>query len=566
MSATTLNYAPPSGRMFSSYLDLAGGLNTKKDAHALNRNQLASSVNCWYGTGNALSTRPGTAAIVTASGSTGSGVAGTGLVTARFNNKTYVVVQQGRTLYAAALSDTAWANIGTMGVGAGPIHAAQMFDPTTGKDTLFIVNGVDTPWMWQGPGTTITAVGTAAGQLPKNFSGTAPITPKYVTTLGSNSHLVYAGEPSFPTGVYISDPQYPELFSTPATSFSAYPGAYYPVVVGLNDGVNGGSITGIEPLAGSLLVYKEAAIYNLFQVGLLGDMVWAQQIVSASVGATSPRSVVRFDSFHLVLGIDGVYTVSPASGTRRISDNVPTYFDGSLNGTAAIITDRTTAVAVRDGQRYIIFFDDSSAGYPTRGLWFDFSKPDEDGLPTAGEIQGYKVGGAAALRAPQDDGNFVWTDASADRTGKFGLGFSDFGNPIQRSFYGKADMLADLLGDAAPMTYKQVQRVWLLVSVPQIAQGESMTFLATCVTDALNATTGSGAPIVITAPGSGQWGNTWGQFVWSGSSSTQYQTVEIEAQRTAQGRIVQFGFQESSIYQWTILGYVVEFNTDGVQA
>ncbi len=559
-----MNFGVADGRVYVPYLDLSGGLNTKKDAHALDRNQLATSLNCWYAYGNTVSKRPGTAAIVTSSGSTGSGFAGKGLVVGRFNGKSYIVVQQGTSLYAAALTDTSWTKIGTVSSSAGPIRAAQMYDPVAGKDTLFIVNGVDTPLAWHGPGTTAAVVPTGAGNLPNNLSGGAPITPAFVSTLGNNSLLFYSGEPTAPNAVYISNPEYPTQFTNNVTQSSSYPGTYYPALIGNNDGVDGGNITGLASLGSAMLVYKEASIYAMTQTQLLGDFAFQVSQVSTSVGCLSPRSIAAFDTFHCFLGIDGVYMVDGQS-TRCISANVPTFFDSSLTGVAAQIANRSSAIAVRHGNRLLVFYDATGSGYTNQGLWFDFNKPDVDGLPSCGQITGMNVGGAASLRFASDDGNVVWTDGSADRTGKFGLGYSDFGDPIQTTLYGKADLFEDAFGPDAALRQKQLWTVSYLFAVPNYSQSESLTFLGSVTMDLLVGYSQAGNPISISTPASGQWGQKWGTLVWaSAGASTQFQLLSLPAQDQAQGRVMQIGLQESSIYPWICLGYIVYLDSQQV--
>lgn len=560
-----LNEQNPQAPLYVGYMDLSGGKNTKKDAHALSRNQLAESINCWYAYGNTLSKRPGSAAVITANGATGGGASGSGLCAGQFSDVSNILVQQGIDVYAAAMGATSFTNIGTLGSNPGAIRAAQMYDPETQKDTLFIVDGVDTPKYWQGPATTLAAVNVTAGHCPFNATNTAAITPKYVATNGA--HLFYAGEPTMPCAVFISDAFYPGKFSSNASAGAGYAAPYVPYIVGLNDGINGGDITGIEPLGPMMLLYKQAAIYRMIDVGIYGVMLWKSEVVSASVGCLSPRSIVRFDTFHCFLGIDGVYQTDGES-TRCISANVPTYFDSSLSGNAAIIQNRTTAIGARHGNRYLIFFDDGS-GVPSRGLWFDFNKLDEDGLPTVGEIAGMKVAGMVTLRGPQDDGNVIWTDASQDRTGKFGLGFSDFGSAITMTFYGKADLMDDVFGPDAPLRPKVLDNITLLASFPQVSQNESITFHATVVSDLLGSYSASAVPNLIIAPSTGQWGQDWGTMVWTAAGgTTQYQTAKLYGQNTtfANGRVLQIGFQESSVYPVNVLGYVVYLNTQEVAA
>src|SRR6185312_11067677 len=131
----------------------------------------------------------------------------------------------------------------------------------------------------------------------------------------------------------------------------------------------------------------------------------------------------------------------------------------------ATITNRSTAQAVRHGNKYVIFFYSSSNNYCDMGMWFDFDKQSASGFPIAGQISGMNVGGVVSLRGPNDTGNFAWVDAVVDRVGEFGVGFADWGNPISVLFAGKADLFEDVFGPAAPIMQKQCQDAWLLVDL-----------------------------------------------------------------------------------------------------
>jgi hypothetical protein len=549
------------GRQFVEYQDLSGGLNTKRSPHRLERNQLASSVNCWNAFENSLSKRPGSTAFGSTSGATGSGVFGRALGTCRFNNLSYVLVLQGTTVYYSTAGSTSWTSIGTLNASATNFSIAQQYDPGSAADTVWIADGLDTPQAWQGPGHSIVAATSLAGAVvPNNYTNTATFTPTFAATLGLNSHLFYAGEPTCPSAVFVSDPNYPNSFTTPITAASPYAGAYKPALVGFNDGVNGGSITGMAPMGPAMIIYKQAAIYAMVQEGILGDLVFGTVLVSSSIGCLSPNSIVPFDTFHCFLGVDGVYTTDGTT-TTRISDSVPTFFDSSLSGFPAIIGDRTTAVGVRSGQRYLIFFTDTAGAVNNRGLWFDFSKPDVNGYPTAGEIQNMSVAGAKPLRGPADDGNFIWADGSQDRIGKFGLGFSDFGNAIATQFAGKADLMDDVFPNDGGIRVKNVDDMQLLVSIPQQAGvAQSYVFSATVITDLLMQYTSQGAPINIAPAGAGVWGvGLWGTMVWSSASgSSNYASLKTDAKGSAQGHVIQIGVSEQSIYPWRIIGFVLE--------
>ena len=568
MPASTNNDQVASGRSWVSYMDLSGGLNTKRDPHAVDRNQLTVSQNAWYGTDNAVSKRPGTAAIVTSTGATGAGGLGTGLGIGQFNQTSYILSQQGTNMRYAKLSDTSWSNISTAVSGTNNINTAQMYDPTTGANQVFIVDGVNTPKMWAGPGnSTLTTVTTSAGYLPQNFTSTGPITPAYVITDGQNCNLVYAGEPTAPSAVYISDPFYPQKFSFSATSTSSYPGTYSPYIIGQNDGVNGGNITGLAKLGTNIVVFKESAIYFMSLNSVYGDLVFTSNVVSASTGCVAPNSIVAFDQYVCFLSIDGAYTVDIYGNINQITRNIPTFFDNTLTGFTATCQKYTNAVGVRAGSRYFLFYDAQNLGYPNSGLWFDFAKPDATGMPGAGEILGYTVGAAIELRGPKDDGNFVWTDATQDRIGKFGIGFSDFGSPISTTIFLKADTLYEEYGPQSPAAQKYLNNVWLDLSIPlQVNTAESLQFLVPVTTDYINEVVATPPPINVSLASQGLWDTgKWGTMYWaSGARQYIYTTSRANGLQVNQGRIVQMGVIESSIYPWTLLGITAEFDSKGV--
>lgn len=557
-------------RVFAPYMDLGDGLNTKDDAHAILRSQLAVSINCWYGSRKALQKRPGNNPWISSTGATGAARGGNACIACRFNDTTYFLVQQGVALYFGKATDTAWTAITTaLGAGALSITAAQMFDPSTGKDTLFICDGVSQPWTWTGP----PAVTLGHAAVPNNFGNTAPITPSYVATLGNNSKLFYSGEKTAPSAVYISDAETPQSFTTSLTATGWYNGngtggaVYLPAIIGQNDGVEGGIITGIFGLGSSMIVYKESAVYRMDETQLLGDTAFQVTTISSSRGALSPKSVIKFESFHVFLSIDGVWmTHGEVNDLLQLSADVPTYFDATLSGFTAICQNYTTAQAGRMGNRYLIWFDDGS-GTPVRGLWFDFNKLAPSGLPCVGEIANMNMGGCCTQASAGDDGHLIWVDAGQDRVGHFGQGFSDFGNAITLTFFGKADLMSDLFGETSPIDVKFVDNVQALISLPSLQSGESINVTCTIVTDLLNNIVASTSFTATGGVAGGTWGQNWAlassnQLNWATQSSAAYVTLPFSGQDipTAYGRVIQIGFQESSTYPVTFLGYIAEVN------
>lgn len=560
-------------------MDLSGGLNTKRDPHAIERNQLATSQNTWYGFDNVVSKRPGSAAIVTTTGATGSGLAGTHVGAGRFGSTSYVLSQQNKSsLKFAKLTDTSWTTISTaLSSSASPMSVAQMYNPTnptasTANGSLFICDGIDTPKYWLGPGnTTLGTVTTTTGFLPVNGANSGTITPRYVLSDGQNSNIVYAGEPTSPSAVYVSDPFFPEKFSFSATNTTSYPGTYSPYLIGQNDGVGGGDITGLAKLGTTIVVLKQSAVYFMQLQSVYGNLVFTTYCVSAYTGCIAPDSIVQFDQFTCFLGNDGAYTCDIYGNVQKITTNVPTFFDNTLSGVAATCTSPQTAVGVRQGARYLLFYDAINAGYPNRGLWFDFSKPDRDGLPTVGEILGMNIAGAYPLTGPGDDGNFVWTDATQDRLGKFGIGYSDFGVNIPVTLALKSDMIQEAYGQKAPINTKTLVNLWFDLGLPQTTGSASLNFTANITTDYLTTSPVNAAIVNVAAQGATNFtaapsGTThFGNANFSSSvAQTQYTTAHAPGIQAAQGRILQIGLFETSVFPWNLLGVTGEFNDRGV--
>ena len=583
-------------RQFVPYMDLGAGLNTRKDPHALARNELASLTNAWYAQGQSLGKRPGLTAWVTSIGTTGKHVTHIkSLVAARFGGFSWLVIQDqaNNIWYAPSVppnTGTKWQQIGS--ISGGIMRGAQMYDPELQQDTLFIVSGYDIPQYWVGPNTKMQPVDTTVNHLPtKANSITQPITPAYVATLGNNSHLFYAGEPTAPSAVYVSDPFYPESFTTPLTQVNPMQGAYQPALIGNNDGVDGGAITGMQTLGSAMLIFKESAVYTMVETQLLGDIAFMVENISSTVGCLSPRSIVAMDGFVCFLGIDGVY-MTDGNTAQQLSGNVPTFFDSTVLGSPAEIANRNTAISFRHGTRYIIFFD-TGTNFADTGVWFDFAVQADQGLPACGVIQfspgaattGMYCGGAATLRGPHDDGNVAIAAANFNFVGKFGLGFSDVAAqygpqapqsvPITVTMRGKADFFEDAFGNDAMMCLKNVDKIRLLVSIYQTSTPIPFTFTGNVITDVFNA-----FPITSTVttlpqlpgprwgtPAEGGTGDIWGgPAVWTAAplGSGLFFDIPMLSPSTAIGKIVQMEFSESSQYGWLILGYALQIGKQQV--
>ena len=570
----SLNQKPSTEPQVIPYMDMGGGLNTAMDPHAIDRNQLTVSINTWPAYGHAISKRPGSIPI----GNSGTGKPCISLLACRFNDTTYLLeVKTGGGVFAGlAAPGQGFKKIGNVSPTALFCTSAQLFDPTVGANgtqCVFLCDGLNPPQFWQGPGTMLQTVATGANNLPtKDPKGLFPITPQYVATLGNNSHLFYSGEPSQPSAVYVSDPFFPQQFTSPAMQVNPTQanaaGEYIPAIIGNNDGVDGGAITGLDSLGSAMLVFKEAAVYVMIQTTLLGEIpAWQVVQVSNNRGCLSPRSIASFDTFVTFLSIDGVYATD-GNTAWMVSGDVPSFFDSSLTGQEALIANRTNAIAVRQGTRLLLFFIGLNAPI-TSGVWFDFSKPTVSGSPMCGQIEGMNVGGAAALTGPKDDGNFAWSDAAIDNVAKFGIGYADLdsaGNPapITVTIAGKADLLDDLFGPEACIGQKQVQTAYALVELLGAAPGtgQSLNFQGAILVDnELMLNQSIAQQVSQGANPTGIWGaGVWNQMTWGGSAFYGFSVVKMPCQNSAKGHLIQFSMTESSIVPWIMIGYVLYAN------
>lgn len=597
------NQGDSTQRIFVPYMNLGAGLNTRKDTHALERSELSVLVNGWYLQAQIMGKRPGCIPLISATGRTMVATLGMkSLVAARFGGTSWLLIQDlaGGIWYAPAVaagSSFTWNQIGSISP-TGIMRAAQMYDPQRSADALFIVSGQDVPQYWLGPETMLAQVDQTVNHLPTKAGSTVqPITPAYVATLGNNSHLFYSGEPSAPSAVYVSDPFYPESFSTPLTQVNPMAGAYQPALIGNNDGVDGGNITGLQTLGSAMIIFKQSAVYTMIETQLFGDIAFQVENISSTVGCLSPRSIVAMDGFICFLGIDGVY-MTDGNTAQQLSGNVPTFFDSTVLGQAALIANRTSALSFRHGTRYVIFFD-TGTGSADTGVWFDFAVQGDNGLPACGQINfstsggqtlPMYLGGAATLRGPQDDGNVAIAASNGDFVGKFGLGFSDIcfakvnrqpqTSPILVTIRGKADFFEDVFGDDAPACQKNLDAIWLYVSIFQTPTvGAELTFTGNVITDIANTYGITALPAQLPTQTGPRWGPSidggtnekWGPTptgtgaVWTAVPPIQglyFAFPILSPLGTGQAKIVQMEFSENSTFGWSILGYALQMSKE----
>lgn len=658
MTATLENPQTPSGSRYVLYRNFTG-INAVDLAEDIERDELAVSVNTWSNGSKAVFKRPGSSPAVTANGQPPGQVID--MISARLAGATYLVILtliSGATkLYIGELNVgvTTWTLMGTVSSSATQIFGAEMYDPDTGQDTLFITDGVEVPWRFDfinglhhvttgivnGSGTitsnpvlggggnlivSVAATGASAtttftvlvtsattatitdsqsnsivvapsssgtidmvtvtlgayavgdvgktgtititqsyATLPKKPDGVNYITPLYVATLGNNSHLFYSGENTVPTGVYISDPTFPERFNNVAMQVNPYAGSYLPAIIGLNDGVNGGNISGLCSLQGGMVVFKQSAIYVMVLTTLLGEVpVWQVYQVSFT-GTSNAKAIVAFEVdgsfFAAFQAIDGIYVTTglPGSGSNKISGSLDEFFDPTYSGFTTPMF-QSFVTAVRCGNRYAVF-GLSNGSFPGSGAWFDFTSRDRRGNPKSGFISGVNPLATVALRGPSDTGTFAWADAGGGFVGVFGSGYTDYstGQPasgITMVATGKADTFEQEFGQIALAKRKQVEAVWVFLKILKTSAPQSLTLALTVVCDG-SENVGNG---VTTS-----YASSLGPLT-AGANAQQVYAVKIPLMQgsgtnPSRGRTVQVTISEvSNTVGWALIGYAVQLN------
>lgn len=194
--------------------DIGGGRDTRAFPHQLNDNELAVADNVVYYRDHIASKRPGNVLYG------GAGVTGTGsriLSGTRFYSGVptsgKLIVQSGGKLFSGNDNTGAFTQL-TGGTGFSttqPASFAQTYDPDAsggGATSLIVCDGSRIPQEYNGA--SVAGVSTAAGFLPNGRTG-SPITPKFCRKWGL--FFVYAGEPTEPGGLYISDGLRPQHFT-----------------------------------------------------------------------------------------------------------------------------------------------------------------------------------------------------------------------------------------------------------------------------------------------------------------------------------------------------------------
>ena len=539
---------------------LDGGWSTRTFPHLLGDSELFVADNVIFPRDGIVSKRPGNVNYGGGSGATGSGSAI--LAMTRFYYGTpptgKLIVHSGSKLYQGTDSSGAFASIMTGLSTSNPAHFVQVYDPDAdagaGAVVLIVCDGARVPQLWDG--TTASAVSTAAGFLPKNPAGN-PITPQFVCNWKYN--LVYAGEPTDPTALYISDALRPERFSGYALTDSGGTNyqAYYPAGRNTNLGV----ITGVAQLGQALLVFYTTGIILGVNTGTYGAFEFEWYVLSATIGSPSPQSIVSFDSHIAFFGGDRFYATD-SNTVVPLPDRIPSVYSSTVTSTfPPEMKTKNTVVGARRGQQYFASYDPIGLGVQSRVAVFDFQANGgwQYGALTGGAWSRFPTGMplscAIECRGPGDKQQFFWGSSSTDLVAQYDTGlFSDFGNPIACEIRAKSFFLD------RPIYPKTIQGMYLL-SVFQATTAFTSTVIPYVVLDQAQ---DPGPPVQIEVPASGT------QYGAAEYGTFQYMATNTIAQVNSKGYPAQPsqcssfapGCTESSTNPFNLIGFVVEVTTD----
>lgn len=350
-------------------LDL--GLNTRAYPHTLGDRFLSKADNAVFLRDGLVSKRPGNRYY----GGSVNGKLGTGtpvLSLGRYypvGGSPQLIAHSGINLYSGNDATGAYTLINSGMSNSNRASFAQMYDPdmSSGAATaLFICDGARVPQLWDG--THFVGVQTGGTFLPNNRAGSAAITPSLCTDWGY--HMVYAGEQTEPTALYISDAMRPERFT--GTNFTDSQGSsYVPFFPAGRDGTLG-IITGIVPIDESaLLVFYTNGIVRVDNTGSVGTFEFKFTVISRKIGCPSPKSIVAFDTYIIFFGGDRFYATN-GQQVAPLPDRVPTIYSRSSQSSAPPeIYDITQVVAVKRNTQYVASYTVDVTGATRRCAVFD---------------------------------------------------------------------------------------------------------------------------------------------------------------------------------------------------
>jgi hypothetical protein len=436
-------------------------------------------------------------------------------------------------------------------------HVPQIYNPATGNANL-VRTGVHND-----------SSGVSQQFLP-NGRGGVPLTPAYVCNW--KFHIVYAGQPDEPSGLYISDALRPELFNGYGLVDST--GGYIPYFPGGRDG-SLGAITGIQQVGQFLVIFYANGIVSAINTGTYGAYQYEFAVISAGTGCPSPRSIVAYEGFIVFFGGDRFYATD-GQNVVPLPDNIPSVYQGTSGGSfpSEMVT-KGSVVGIRRGQQYWACYDNVGNDRPTAVAVFDFSANNgwEFGQAPVGTVGGAYSGGGAWSRWPTgmtvgcgvecrnagDNFQMFWGSSFGDVVAQHDNGtYDDFGAPIAGEIRAKAFFLEH------PISPKKVYKVYLVMVAPTKGVSFSPVVNAYVILDAST----SSAPAVtgtVGASGVTYGSQDYGTFTY-GASEQIIQLVFLNwPQENNQGNAVQPGFTFSTTQGLNLIAIVLELVEDEPQ-
>ena len=362
-------------RLVVDHFDL--GLFTRGFPHLISDRNLYVADNVVFNRNGLISKRPGNVKYGGGSGAIGTGVAS--LCGTRFYppaSSAQLLVQSNGQLYKGNDSTGAFTAVGDGNLSTTQAATfTQMYDSdmTTGAAVAMIVcDGSRVPQLYDGTHFTPVQTGTPFGgsapnALPNGSTG-SPITPLYC--LNWQYHLVYAGEPTEPTAIYISDALLPERFNGYGIVSSAGT-PYIPYFPAGRDGTLG-MVTGLGNIGPYLIIYYTSGIVVGINTGTYGASQYQFYVLSRSTGLVAPRSLVSFEGFEVFFGGDRFYATD-AQSIVPLPDNVPSIYANNAESTFPCeMKTKNTVVGMRRGGQYWAAYDTTGTGKASSVAVFDF--------------------------------------------------------------------------------------------------------------------------------------------------------------------------------------------------
>jgi len=567
-------------RTFWAVLDqLDQGWSTRSFPHLISDRNLYLANNVVFNRDGLISKRPGN--VAWASNVGGTGVTGSGVASqsgARFyppGGTPKLLVQSGGKLYAGQDSVGTFTAISSSISSTNTARYQQMYDPdmsTGAAPAMFIVDGASVPKVWDGTNYVSVQTGTGGSgsfnYLPNNPGG-SPITPAYVTQW--KYHLVYAGEPTDPTAIYISDALRPERFNgysivdSAATPYTQY----YP---GGRDGT-AGVITGISVVNQYLIIFYTSQIVVGYNTGTYGAYEFEFFPLTTGLGNIAPNSLVNFGGYIVFFGGDAFYATD-GQNVVKIPDEIPSvYANTSASAFPSEMYNKNIVVGARRGDQYWASYDNVGNGTQTAIVVFDraanggWSFGSSSGGAWSKYSSGMPMSWGLECRGPGDSTfPFYWGSSAADQIGWFDTGvYSDFGNAITMEIQTKAFLLDN------PITVKDVQSMWVVAAFPNITNNANFVVQAYpyVITDLSNPSQSQAPAINFSIQNSVALyggGEHYGDGTLYGFTQSILTNVKRgQPPQDSKGYIFQCGIRESSTNAFNIVSIIAEVIVDNPQ-